>query len=93
MGAEVSIYGLGLGSAFSKPFTDKPEDAQALLERALELGINYWDTARGYGKSEELIGPVVENHRKDIFLVSKSGEKTYDEFMRELETGPKKPSH
>ncbi len=88
-GAEVSIYGLGLGSAFHKPFADDPEGAHQLLERALDFGINYWDTARGYEGSEELMGPVVEKHRKEIFLVSKCGAKTYDDFMSMLEVSLK----
>lgn len=88
-GAEVSIYGLGLGSAFHKPFADDPEGAHKLLERALDFGINYWDTARSYQGSEELMGPVVEKRRKEIFLVSKSAAKTYDDFLKELETSLK----
>lgn len=85
IGAEVSIYGLGLGSAFYKPFGEDPETAHKMLERALDFGINYWDTARSYQNSEELMGPVVEKRRKEIFLVSKSSTKTYDTFMKELE--------
>ena len=84
-GIEVSILGLGLGSAFTKPHGDNPEEAQRIVERALDFGINYWDTARAYKNSEELIGPVVERRRKEIFLVSKSAERDYDGFMREIE--------
>jgi len=35
--------------------------------------------------SEEIIAPVVQKHRKDIFLVSKSAQRSYDGFRRELE--------
>lgn len=56
-----------------------------MLERALELDINYWDTAHSYGNSEELIGPVLEKHRKEVFMVSKSRMATYDDFMKEFE--------
>lgn len=89
-GAEVSIYGLGLGSAFYKPLGDKADEAAELLERALELGINYWDTAASYKNSEELIGPTLEKHRKEVFMVSKSSKNTYDDFMREFEGSLKK---
>ncbi|MEE9369000.1 MAG: aldo/keto reductase [Pontiella sp.] len=89
IGAEVSIYGLGLGSAFFKPMAGNPDGASAMLERALDFGINYWDTARSYDGSEELIGPVLEKRRKEVFMVSKSGEKTYDTFMKELEASLK----
>jgi len=88
-GADVSIYGLGLGSAFFKPLGDKPDEAARMLERALGLGINYWDTAASYQNSEELIGPVLEKHRKEVFMVSKSGAKTYDDFMKEFESSLK----
>lgn len=56
----------------------------------MELGINYWDTSRGYGPSEDMIGPFVEKHRKDIYLVTKSKGRTYDAFMRDIETSLKK---
>jgi aryl-alcohol dehydrogenase-like predicted oxidoreductase len=85
IGAKVSIYGLGLGSAFTKPMEGNPEGARKMLERALDFGINYWDTARDYQGSEELIGPVLEKRRSEVFMVSKSGAKTYDDLNRELE--------
>lgn len=89
-GAEVSIYGLGLGSAFTKPMEGNPEGARAILERALDFGINYWDTAHSYAGSEELIGPVLEQRRSEVFMVSKSSTKTYDDFMFELEDSLKR---
>jgi aryl-alcohol dehydrogenase-like predicted oxidoreductase len=85
-GRKVSIFGLGLGSAFTQPYAKDHETGQKLLLRALEHGINYWDTARAYGPSEQIIGPVVKDVRDRIFLVSKTGDRTYDGFMRELET-------
>ena len=88
-GAEVSILGLGLGSAYTRPFGDKPEEAEEMLHRALGYGINYWDTARGYANSEVLIGPVVEKVRDQIVLVSKSGNRSYDGFKADLETSLK----
>lgn len=84
-GVEVSILGLGLGSAFTQAHQTDPEGALAVLERALDLGVNCWDTARSYGPSEEAIGPVVAKHRNRIFLVSKSDERSGDGFRRQLE--------
>lgn len=86
IGTPVSILGLGLGSAFTQPYKNKPEEAHALLETSLEYGINFWDTCRGYGPSERMIGPLVEKHREDIFLVTKSGGRDYDSFMRDVDT-------
>ncbi len=89
VGKEVSILGLGLGSVFTRPYKDDRDAAQQLLGSALDMSINYFDTARGYGESEEIIGPFIEKHRDDIFLVSKSGDRSYDGFMREFETSLK----
>ncbi len=86
LGKEASILGLGLGSAFTKPYADDREAGQKLLGEALAMGVNYFDTARAYGESEQIIGPFIEKHRDEIFLVSKSGDRTYDGFMREFET-------
>ena len=85
-GVEVSLIGLGLGSAFTSNHGEDPEAITTILQTALDHGINFWDTARSYGPSEKLIGPMVEKNRKDIFLVSKSGDRSYDGFKRELET-------
>ena len=54
------------------------EDAQAITRRAYELGVNYFDTARIYwsGKSEEVYGSVLPPFRKNIFLTTKSPERT-----------------
>jgi len=89
IGEPVSILGLGLGSAFTGPFGGDAEGTEAILERALENGVNYWDTAQAYGPSEKMIGPLVKKHRKDIFLVSKSARRDYDGFWRELEASLK----
>lgn len=89
LGREVSILGLGLGSAFTKAHEGRPDEAETLLLRALDHGVTYWDTARAYGISERLIGPLVSRVRERIFLVSKSARRDYDGFMRELETSLK----
>jgi len=86
IGTEAGILGLGLGSAFTGPYAEDRDAGRELLGEALKLGINYFDTARAYGQSEEIIGPFIAQHRKDIFLVSKSADRTYDGFMREFET-------
>lgn len=84
----VSILGLGLGSVFTNAHKTSDE-AAVTLEHALSKGINYWDTCRGYKTSEELIGPVVARRRDEIFLVTKSGSRDYDGFMRDFETSLK----
>lgn len=86
LGDEVSILGLGLGSAFTTPYDKDRETGQKLLLRAFELGVNFWDTARPYGPSEVMIAPALKGIRKQLFLSSKSGSRDYDGFLRDLET-------
>src|SRR6201993_4390545 len=81
-GADVSILGLGLGAAFMERSLGT---AHGLLESALAKGINYWDTARSYGPSEEIISPVLERNRNRVFLASKSDARDYEGFKRDLE--------
>jgi len=48
------------------------EDANSLIGRAIELGINFIDTARGYTVSESLIGEALAGKRSNVFLATKS---------------------
>jgi uncharacterized protein len=54
------------------------DDAKAITMRAYELGVNYFDTARIYwnGRSEEVYGAVLPPFRKEIFLTTKSPERS-----------------
>lgn len=63
------------------------EEAKAVTMRAYDLGINYFDTARIYwnGKSEEVYGAVLPPFRKNIFLTTKSPERTKAGAERDLE--------
>src|SRR5260221_9473183 len=50
-----------------------PDEAEAskLLHMALDLGVNFIDTARAYGESEAIIGRVLRERRREFVLVSK----------------------
>src|SRR5881227_2051653 len=63
------------------------EQAKAVTLRAYDLGINYFDNARIYwnGKSEEVYGAVLPPFRKNIFLTTKSPERTKAGAERDLE--------
>jgi aryl-alcohol dehydrogenase-like predicted oxidoreductase len=65
------------------------EVADQTLQLLLEYGVNHIDTAASYGDAELRIGPWMEKHRKDFFLATKTGERTYqaahDEIRRSLE--------
>lgn len=73
---EVSAVGLGcmsLSHAYGTP--PSMEVAQTLLLKALELGVNVFDTAPlyGFGANETLVGSVLKPHRSKIVLASKCG--------------------
>lgn len=60
----------------------------AAIDKALELGINYFDTAPGYGNgtSEKMFGIALEGVEKSkIFLATKVGFGNYDDTMRSIE--------
>ncbi len=54
------------------------EQAKRVTLRAFELGINYFDNAHSYwnGRSEEVFGEVLPQFRKDVFITTKSVERT-----------------
>jgi predicted aldo/keto reductase-like oxidoreductase len=73
-GVELTIIGLASGRF---PLI-APDEAIALTRRAVELGINYFDTAHGYwnGRSEEVYGEVLPAVRQRVFLTTKATERT-----------------
>jgi len=84
-GAKVSILAFGCGSRF---LMYKEEDsATAILNRAIDLGITYLDTAYAYGdgESETRVGRVMAARRKDVWLATKIPDRSRDEFLRRLE--------
>ena len=84
-GHQVRLFSLGGQATIENPGTD--EESTAIIERALDLGVNYIDTARvyGQGRSEGYFGRVMKRRRKEVFLASKTRDRTYDGSMRSLE--------
>jgi aryl-alcohol dehydrogenase-like predicted oxidoreductase len=60
------------------------DEADRTLEVLLRYGVNHIDTAASYGAAEERIGPWMAAHRKDFFLATKTGQRTYKEAKEEL---------
>ena len=60
----------------------------SVIERAADLGINYFDTARGYqgGNNERMVGAALKRKRKEVFLSTKSGSGSKDGALKDLET-------
>ena len=59
-------------------------DADRTLDTLLEYGVNHIDTAASYGDSELRIGPWMARHRKDFFLATKTGLRTYQEARDQI---------
>ena len=85
-GASVSILAMGCGSRFLMYPADQ---ATAVLEKAVGLGIDYLDTAFSYGdgESEIRLGRFLATRRKDVFLATKipTRSRTRDAALKEVE--------
>jgi predicted aldo/keto reductase-like oxidoreductase len=84
-GYQVGIFSLG-GQA-TLEMQGKEKESVDIINRAIDLGVNYIDTAAGYGGgvSEINIGRVLKDRRSEVFQTSKTADRTYDGSMRVLE--------
>jgi len=80
-GLQVSRVGIG-GIPIQRPTHD---EAINVIRRALDLGINLIDTARGYGASEERIGEAIAGRRDHVILATKTGGQTAAAALEHLE--------
>jgi len=80
IGGELTVHRLGFGAMrltgediIGEP--DDEENARAVLERAVELGVDFIDTADSYGPgvSERLIGEALDTEREDLVIATKGG--------------------
>jgi len=64
---------------------DSPDEAGALLDEALEAGVNHLDIAPGYGSAERAVGPHMRAIRQRLFLACKTAETERDWALRRLD--------
>jgi aryl-alcohol dehydrogenase-like predicted oxidoreductase len=84
-GHRVRLFSLGGQATLEK--TGTRDESVAIVNRAIDLGVNYIDTAAAYGRgiSQTYIGEVMATRRKEVYLASKTHDRTYDGSMRLLE--------
>jgi len=88
-----------LGGQASIEQADKHDVSIAIINRAIDLGVNYIDTAAAYGRprdpakqrweldgiSQTFVGEVMATRRKEVFLASKTDDRTRDGSLKLLE--------
>ncbi len=85
-GREVSAAGLG-GEGVLRTF-NRLDEARSVIQKAIELGVTYFDSARVYSDSELYLGSIWGGNptlRKSIFQTSKSASRDRDGAMADLE--------
>ncbi len=89
----VEVSALALGGVIGMQLPPSAEhDPVALAEAAIDLGITYFDTAPAYnnGQSETNYGQVLARRRREVFLATKTGDRTHDGTLRSIEASLKR---
>ncbi len=83
-GYDVKIFGLGGETTIEK--RGEKEKAVEIINKAIDLGVNYIDTSHMYGGggSEKNIGEVMAERREEVFLAIKTFRRDYDGAMRDF---------
>ena len=86
IGYEATIFSLGAGGNTPIMDLEQRDTGVAIVNRALDLGVNYIDTAASYGggDSEVIVGDVMQDRREEVFLATKTRQRTA-EGLRENE--------
>ncbi|MCF6333203.1 MAG: aldo/keto reductase [Draconibacterium sp.] len=84
-GYKVGVLSLGGQATLERKGTE--EISEKIINRAIDLGVNYIDTAASYGggQSQLNIGQVMKTRRSEVWLSSKTHDRSYDGSMRLLE--------
>jgi predicted aldo/keto reductase-like oxidoreductase len=85
-GQRVTILAIGCGNRLWYAYKEEERGLEA-LNLALDSGIRYFDTAQGYGNgiSETWVGKATKNRRKEVFIATKTGSRSYDDILRNCE--------
>lgn len=69
----IEVSELAFGGLFVASFVNDMENARRAVRRALDLGINYIDTAPGYDDSEEVLGKALDGEKRPFVISTKLG--------------------
>ena len=89
----VQVSALALGGVIGMQLPPSADhDPMSIAETALDLGVTYFDTAPSYnnGQSETNYGRVLARRRKEVFLATKTGDRTHDGTLRSIEASLKR---
>jgi predicted aldo/keto reductase-like oxidoreductase len=78
-GLKVTGVGYGIG------FVPVPD----VVARAIDMGVNYFDTSRDYGESEKIFSGVIKDKRDKIVIATKSGRTKKADILEDLDTSLK----
>ncbi len=87
-GHQVGVFSLGGQGTLEQDGT--LEESVAIINRALDSGVNYLDTAPYYAPSQDYLGEVMKTRRKEVFLATKTHDRTRDGSLRLLEDSLKR---
>ncbi len=85
-GFRTSIFGLGGESALYK----RSPKAVKIINRAIDIGVNYFDTAPIYKDSELNYGEVLPHRRNQMFMATKTDKRSYSDAWRQFEKSLKR---
>lgn len=87
-GHHVTLFSLG-GEGILRTYGRK-DAAVKVIQKALDLGVNYCDTAPAYAESQDYYSAVLASRRKEVFQTSKTHERTRDGSLQLLQDSLKR---
>lgn len=63
----------------------RQEKADAVISLVRDFGVNHFDVAASYGDAELRLAPFLQDHRSEIFLATKTGDRSRDDAMKSIE--------